>query len=183
MKKLLVVMLVLCVFIPFQDSITAKDKDAPGIALEDTNGQFTMLSSLVANNNLVLSFWSYDCVPCRKEMPELAKLAQEGFFKENKVKLVFVYVEATTEKSKKESMDMNPKDKALEVLNSLNITETCLLDVYGVAFKNYMAASGLKNSTLPLNYLINKNKQIVFSALGYSEKNIENLKKAIKTKL
>ncbi len=182
MKKILLILTIFALLIPIND-IDARSKKAPGIALEDTNGKFTMLSSLVGKSNIVISFWSYDCVPCRKEMPELQKLSKEAFFKGKNVKLVYIYVEATTAKSKKGSESMPPKEKALEVLDNLDIKETCLLDIYGVAFNNYRKASRIKKTTLPLLYLINKKGRIVFQALGYSEKNINNLKKAIKKKL
>jgi thiol-disulfide isomerase/thioredoxin len=156
---------------------------APGIALEDTSGNFTLLSSILSQNNVVLSFWSYDCAPCRVEMPELQQMADTGLFKEKNLKLVFVYVEATTEKSDSESADRAPKEKALEVLQKLNIKAPCLLDIYGVVFNNYREAYKIKKSTMPLLFLVNKKKDIVFSAVGYSEKNLKYLENAVKNNL
>jgi thiol-disulfide isomerase/thioredoxin len=164
-------------------SAGAQTKKAPGIALEDIKGNFTMLSSLLAANNVVISFWSYDCVPCRKEMPELQKMADSEIFKQKKVKVVFVYVEATTEKTKEGTSERPSKEKALEVIQQLNIKETCLMDIFGMAFENYRKAYNINKATLPLLFLVNKDKNIVYSAIGYNDNNLKNLKKAVKNNL
>jgi thiol-disulfide isomerase/thioredoxin len=164
-------------------SAKAQVKKAPGIALEDINGKFTMLSSLLSSNNIVISFWSYDCVPCRKEMPELQQMAGSEIFKQKNIKIVFVYVEATTEKTKEGTVERPPKEKALEVLQLLNIKETCLLDIFGMAFNNYRKANNIEKSAMPLLFLVNKDKDILFSAIGYHENNLKELEKAVKTKL
>ncbi len=183
MKKLFFILTICTILLPAENIDAKKYKKAPGIALEDTKGKFTMLSSLIKQSNIVVSFWSYDCVPCRKEMPELQELANKKYFKKKNVKLIYIYVEATTAKSKKESASRPPKEKALEVLSELNVKETCLLDIYGIAFNNYRKVSGIKKTTLPLLYLINKKGEIVFSALGFSDNNINKLKKAIKKRI
>jgi thiol-disulfide isomerase/thioredoxin len=164
-------------------NVKAQAQKAPGIALEDTNGKFIMLSSLLSANNIVISFWSYDCVPCRKEMPELQQMAGSEIFKQKNVKLVFVYVECTTEKTNEGTAERLPKEKALEVLQLLNINEMCLLDLYGMAFSNYRKANNIQKATMPLLFLVNKEKDIVYSAIGYNENNLKLLEKAIKNNL
>jgi thiol-disulfide isomerase/thioredoxin len=161
----------------------AQVKKAPGIALEDINGKFTMLSSLLAANNIVISFWSYDCVPCRKEMPELQQMANSEIFKQKKVKVVFVYVEATTEKSKVGTAERPAKEKAQEVIQQLDIKETCLMDIFGMAFESYRKAYNIGKATMPLLFLVNKDKNILYSAIGYNENNLKNLEKTIKNNL
>ncbi len=80
LKKISLTFCILCVLV---SSVYAKTETksasgkAPGIALEDFNGQITMLGQLLAKNNIVLSFWSYDCVPCRKMVPVLDELEKE----------------------------------------------------------------------------------------------------------
>jgi len=156
---------------------------SPGIALEDTDGNFTTLSSILAESNAVISFWSYDCVPCRKEMPELQKLAEKDLLKNKNVKIIFVYVEAATEKTDKKTSDRTSIDKAKEVLGALGIKEKCLMDIYGVAYKNYSGAVKLKQSAMPLLFLVKKNREIVFSAVGYSEVSLKKLEDAIINKI
>jgi thiol-disulfide isomerase/thioredoxin len=172
-------------FVPAEIIIEAKPValKAPGIALEDINGNFTMLSTLLSGNNVVLSFWSYDCAPCRKEMPELQQMADSSLFKEKKLKVIFVYVEALTEKSDAESSSRLSKEKAGEVLQKLNIKETCLMDIYGVAFNNYRQANNIAKPTMPLLFLVNKKKDIVFSAIGYDDNSLKHLEKAVKREL
>ena len=182
MKKFLLSATILILFFSI-GNIEAGGHKAPGIALEDIDGQFTMLSSLLAKSNVIISFWSYDCVPCRKEMPELNQLSQSDLFKQKKVKVVFVYVEATTEKSTKDSESKAPKDKAIEVLNQLKVKEMCLLDIYGVAFNNYRKATNVDKATMPLLYLLNQKQEILFKAVGYNEENLKKLEKAIENKL
>jgi thiol-disulfide isomerase/thioredoxin len=182
MKKILFSAAVFVLFFSI-GNIGAGGQKAPGIALEDIDGQFTMLTSLLAKSNVIISFWSYDCVPCRKEMPELNQLAQSDLFKQKNVKVVFVYVEATTEKSSKDSEGKAPKDKAVEVLNLLKVKELCLLDIYGVAFNNYRKATNVDKATMPLIYLLNQKQEIVFKAIGYNEENLKKLEKAIENKL
>jgi thiol-disulfide isomerase/thioredoxin len=171
------------VVLGYNMSAGAQTKKAPGIALEDIKGNFTMLSSLLAANNVVISFWSYDCVPCRKEMPELQKMADSEIFKQKKVKVVFVYVEATTEKTKEGTAERPAKEKALEVIQQLNIKETCLMDIFGMAFENYRKTYNIDKATLPLLFLVNKDKNIIFSAIGYNDNNLKNLEKAVKNNL
>ncbi|MFH0974359.1 MAG: TlpA disulfide reductase family protein [Spirochaetota bacterium] len=185
MKKIFILSLLaflICSFYLITDAKQPLPK-APGIALEDTNGKITMLSSLLTGSNLVISFWSYDCLPCRKEMPELQQMATSQIFKDKKVKLVFIYVESTTEKTKEGTAERPSREKASEVLQKLNIKETCLLDIYGMTFNNYRKVNNIKNATLPLLFLVNKNKDILFSAIGYNESNLKDLEKAIKTNL
>lgn len=182
MKKFLLSATILALFL-FIGNIEAGGQKAPGIALEDIDGQFTMMSSLLTKSNLILSFWSYDCVPCRKEMPELAQLAKGDLFKRKNVKVVFVYVEATTEKSTKSSELKAPKDKAIEMLDLLKIKDLCLLDIYGVAFNNYRKASNVDKATMPLLYLVNQKQEIVFKAIGYNDENLKKLERAIENKL
>jgi thiol-disulfide isomerase/thioredoxin len=184
MKKIFLLIFTL-LFSTFLITSNAKQPSAkaPGIALEDINGNFTMLSSLLNSSNVVISFWSYDCLPCRKEMPELQKMADSQLFKNKKVKVILVYVEATTEKTKEDITDKQPRQKALEVLNKLNIKETCLLDIYGMAFNNYRKANNIKKAAMPLLFLVNKEKNIIFSAIGYNENNLKELEKAVKFNL
>ncbi len=177
------VFLLYVTLVGYKAGAEAQVKKAPGIALEDIKGNFTMLSSLLSANNVVISFWSYDCVPCRKEMPELQKMADSEIFRKKKIKVVFVYVEATTEKTKEGTADRPAKEKALEVIQLLNIKETCLMDIFGMAFENYRKAYNIGKATLPLLFLINKEKNIIFSAIGYNETNLKNLEKAVKNNL
>ena len=183
MKKILLVFTIFMLLVSTDGLDAKKKKKAPGIALEDINGKFTMLSQLLKKSNVFLSFWSYDCVPCRKEMPELNKMAKEGLFKEKNVKLVFVYVEASTAKTKKGGEKRPPKEKALEILNKFDVKEMCLMDIYGVAFNNYRKACKIKKTTLPLNFLIDKNGKIVYKAIGYKKGNLKKFEKAIKKRL
>lgn len=187
MKKIISVLTIILIFCitAIDEKINAKtpEKKAPGIALEDINGKFTMLSSLLSASNLIISFWSYDCLPCRKEMPELQQMAGSKLLKQKNVKIVFVYVEATIEGAKEAISDRPSKEKALEVLQLLNINETCLIDIYGMAFNNYRKANNINKAAMPLLFLVNKNKDILFSAIGYNENNLKDLGKAIKDKL
>jgi hypothetical protein len=104
-------------------------------------------------------------------------------FKQKNIKIVFVYVEATTEKTKEGTVERLPKEKALEVLQLLNIKETCLIDIFGIAFNNYRKANNIEKATMPLLFLVNKEKDIVYSAVGYNENNLKLLEKAIKNNL
>ncbi|MBN2400999.1 MAG: TlpA family protein disulfide reductase [Spirochaetes bacterium] len=183
MKKTIAALTIIFTFsvTAISEKINAKApvKKAPGIALEDTNGKFVMLSSLLSASNLVISFWSYDCPPCRKEMPELQQMAGSGLFKQKNVKIIFVYVEAKTEKTIEAVSERPPREKALEILQMLDIRETCLLDIYGMAYNNYRKAANIKKAAMPLLFLVNKNKDILFSAIGYNEDNLKKLEKAI----
>jgi thiol-disulfide isomerase/thioredoxin len=180
-----VLIIVSIIFLPANLILNAKSAGikAPGIALEDTDGSITMLSSLLSKNNIILSFWSYDCAPCRKEMPELQKMADSGVFSRKNMKLVFVYVEAATEKTNVEKSGGSPKEKAVEVLQKLKIKETCLLDIYGVVFNNYRQANNIIKPTMPLLFIVNRKKDIIFSEIGYNENNLLRLEEAVKNDL
>ena len=52
-------------------------KLVPNIPLETFKGTYTTMNKELSEDNFyILSFWATWCVPCKKEMPSLEKLAQ-----------------------------------------------------------------------------------------------------------
>ena len=176
MKQLFlaITIVVAILFIPIENSIDAKYKRAPGISLENTKGEFIMLSQLLRRSNYIIAFWSTYCIPCKKELPELIEIEKEYGSKKN-VKLLLVSVD-----------EQAKKDKVISALKDWGLNRESLLDVYQVSAKNYKIAKDVKSGggistrvDLPSVFLVNQKKQIVFKAQGYRPENIRKLIKAI----
>jgi cytochrome c biogenesis protein CcmG, thiol:disulfide interchange protein DsbE len=135
---------------------------APSFALFNLNGKLTTLSRLLQDGNLILSFWASYCKPCIREMPQLVEM-EKKYKGTNNVHLVMV------------NIDKEGKDVALPILQNLKVESECLFDVYQVAAKRF-----IPNLKVPAIFLIDKQSNIIFSAVGEKPGNLENLEKAIK---
>ncbi len=81
MKLLRIVIMASFIVLPglFQVSEAAPSMIGKQVDFElaNDNGEFVKLSSLAPKLTLI-NFWRYDCPPCQKELPLLAKIAREG---------------------------------------------------------------------------------------------------------
>ncbi|MCB0824095.1 MAG: TlpA family protein disulfide reductase [Bacteroidales bacterium] len=70
-----------------EDNRLKRGENALGIQLDDLSGRTLSLEKL-KGNVVLLNFWSTGCLPCRKEIPEIAELA--GDFKNQDFKIVTI---------------------------------------------------------------------------------------------
>lgn len=120
----------------------ATGKKAPEIALPNPEGDTVKLSSL-RGNYVLLDFWASWCKPCRVENPNLVKTYKK--FQDENFEIYQV------------SLDKNRSDW-------LNAIEKDNLDWYHVSdleFWNSQAAQTYNVRSIPANFLLNKQGEIV----------------------
>jgi len=161
--KKIIFILICLVAISFTGNSYSKPgvKQAPKFAIFDLQDKLVTMTTLTKSNNLIISFWASYCVPCKREIPQLVEL-EKKYSEQKKVKLVLI------------NIDKEGKDKAKPVLDSLDVTNLCLVDMYQLNAKKY-----IPNLKIPAVFVINKKNEIVFEAIGEGEKNLKNLEKAI----
>jgi len=177
-KLLLIPCLIINLLIPvtsiFAEPAAEKPKPSPefNLTLLGTK-QRVSLKELITQNNtrnvVLLSFFSTTCEPCKKEIPELHKLAEE--YKGKSVKIYLI------------SVDGLQADKVQEYVNEYKITLPVLLDPYGMQTgKNYNVVNN-NIASVPKLYVITKNGYKAKLFDGYKEENLDILKKIINESL
>ncbi len=134
-------------------------QEAPNVPLYDLTGGrhilFSIIDSLPEGGIAILNFTSIYCKPCKKEIPELLAIAGSS----RKIKLLCIYAE-------------NAKLSS-QSAGELGVYDRAYVDPLGAVQQKF----GVKK--YPVTVLINKKKQIVGRYEGYSEKNIEAIKRAV----
>ena len=161
MKKITLALMIIAIFLIYGEKTDAKAKKSPNFALYNMNGRLITLSSLKRQGNFILSFWASYCVPCKKEISQIVEL-EKKYGKKKDFKLVLV------------NINKEGKEKAKPVLEQLRVTNECLLDIYQLTAKKF-----IPKLKIPAVFLITKKGDIAFKSIGESEKNIQDLKKAI----
>ncbi|GAB4171919.1 MAG: hypothetical protein Kow00108_06490 [Calditrichia bacterium] len=143
------------------DEVLLIGKPAPTFVLPDLNNDYIFLryfcgeklkrSFKIKNqqkNIVLLSFFASWCVPCKKEIPHLENISKN--LQDKPVKLFLVNVGES-------------KSKAMEFLDSLNVSLPVLLDTYKKVSDQF------KVSTLPRLVLIDRNGIVRGYKIGYAE--------------
>lgn len=81
------------------DAIDIPETGAPQFSAQDIDGNWHHSSEWIGRQPVVINFWGTWCGPCRREIPDLAKLYQE--FKSQGVELISIAVKDTPEKVEK----------------------------------------------------------------------------------
>ena len=136
-----------------ESSLLPTNAPAPELNAATPDGKTVQLSAL-AGKAVVVSFWASWCLPCRVEMPELAKFVQEWTGdKKHRVELVYLAV--------------NFKDAAGVVRPLLKDTR------YGGALfaldEDGKIAELWKVSAFPTTYVISPKGEILDAQVGYKE--------------
>ncbi len=135
----------------------------PDFRLKDTDGKWFSLKDHIGNEVIYLSFWATWCVPCRREMPHLQKMADD--FKDQGFIVVSVNTDppATTSKIK-------------PYLRRHKITFTTVLDPDNNVLDKY-------NPTreLPYGVLIDRQGNVNEIYAGYRTGDEIRLRKAVET--
>jgi len=143
----------------------AAGKKAPGFALMNNNGKFVYKSRL--NGNLIVSFWSSYCKPCKKEMPYLVEF-EKKYGGSNNVKLILINTDINDSKG-------SAKEKAADTLEDIGVSHDYLMDPYHMALKKYNP-----KKSVPATFLIDRNGRIVYESIGFHENTLMKLEYFIK---
>ena len=140
-----------------KEGIKVGDK-VPDFNLTDINGNPIELEAL-KGKVVVLNFWFINCPPCRKEIPDLNKLADE--FKDQEV--VFIAVSDDDGKRLKTFFKKYP-------FNYTQISSKFLAKEYGIR-------------SFPTNIVLNKNLEVVLHKIGGRDDIYNLLKEEIQKQL
>jgi len=155
-KKIFIISFILSsISISSSFSHPLQNKKAPYIALQDGDGKLHQLDEKIKEANLViLTFFSKDCVECKKEVPVFNRINKA--YKEKKVLILWILVGENEKKTKK-------------LKEEWGIEFTVLADKFGEAAMDY--ATG---THFPQTFFIDKNGIIREHKFGgFTEKELE----------
>ncbi len=143
------------------------EKTLPAVVLSDMDGKKVNVADLSKDGKItVLSFWATWCVPCKKELSNLAELYEEWQKKYN-VQIVAISID-----------DSRSTTKVKPYISGQGWDYQVLLDV------NQDLKRDLAIQNVPFTVLVNSNGKIVYTHSGYVdgdeyvlEEEIQKLKK------
>jgi cytochrome c biogenesis protein CcmG/thiol:disulfide interchange protein DsbE len=145
MKKLALLLLLLIVFAFTEEGTMAK---APSFTLEDVDGNAINLDSLLTKGPVLMSFWALWCKMCIKELDALKPYADE--FDSLNITLLAISQDKTRSVPKVKPFATSHKWAYQVVLDPENV----MRELYNV-------------QAMPTFFIIDQNKQIVFTHQGY----------------
>lgn len=122
--------------------------DAPDFTLEDVDGNTVCLDSLLADGPVFMSFWALWCKMCIKELDALKPYYAE--FDSMGINLLAISVDKARSVPNVKPFAKSHKWKYVIVMDP----EDILRDLYNV-------------QAMPSSFVINQDKQIVFTHMGY----------------
>ncbi|MFQ5901842.1 MAG: peroxiredoxin family protein [Thermodesulfobacteriota bacterium] len=147
----IVILLLLSLFVVVSPSWAAWLNDnAPDFTLPDLNAQSVSLSDM-RGNVVYVNFWATWCPPCKKELPQLNKLAEK--YADAKFIILAVNID------RKRSIVDKFLTKYLPFSNKMRI----LLDPKSKAVASYAARA------MPTSFIIDKEGTIRYVHLGFRE--------------
>lgn len=144
-------------------SMNAGEK-SPSIIMKASNGDVFNPAKAGKSKLLVLSFFSSDCVPCLKEIPELQKIQDESGD-------VAIYLVADTGTDGKKAEDFL---KLAGKQSGIKINLPIVYDIYSDMKQSF----GVKS--FPALFLVDRSGVIAIRFDGYIPENIAKLKQRIK---
>lgn len=128
------------------------EKTLPTITLLDMNGKKVNIADYGKSGKMtVLSFWATWCIPCKKELANLAEL-QEEWAKKYNVQIVAVSID-----------DSRNTTKVKPYVDGQRWDYEVLLDV------NQELKRNLNIPSVPFTILVNADGKIVYTHSGYTE--------------
>lgn len=126
------------------------EKTVPSVTLSDMNGKQVDVASFTKQGKItVLSFWATWCVPCKKELTNIADLYEEWQKKYN-MQIVAVSID-----------DSRSATKVKPTVEGQRWDYTVLLDV------NQDLKRQLNIQSVPFTLLVDANGKIVYTHSGY----------------
>lgn len=161
MKRLGVICLAVC-FLAVSMYVFAVNtgEEIPNFPLYKTTGERIVFedirSALASDEILIINFTSVHCVPCKKEIPELADLAKTM----PKVKVIFIYAErGAAVKAHAASFGIADRAYCDDPLNTI-------FSKFGV-------------KATPMTMIVSANGVVLEQYNGYAEKNLASMKNII----
>ncbi|CAG1066018.1 glutathione peroxidase [uncultured bacterium] len=164
MKKMFAVVLFAAVIFPALASAGLVSKKAPEFTLNGLDGKAVSLGEF-KGRVVFLDFWASWCPPCKKEMPEINRLA--GKFKEADMAVVAVSVDKKKEHAGSFMLTIPGVSKRITVLH----------DPESSVVSQYMAQA------MPTSYIIDRSGVIRFVHFGYRENDPDEWVKEIESLL
>ncbi len=137
---------------------------APAIIMRASNGDSFILSKQGKVKPVLISFFSDNCLPCLKEIPELQKIKNSS----DRTDVYLVADTATDEKRAAEFLEKTGKQSGMK------ITLPVVYDSYG----DMKGAFGVKS--YPVLFLVDRKGVVVLRFDGYKPENIEKLNRLLK---
>jgi thiol-disulfide isomerase/thioredoxin len=119
-------------------------KSAPPFSIPFGNDQVSLRGELSGGTPLVISFWRFDCEPCKKELPALQKIANEMGAS---ARFLLIHLGEDTGRMK-------------PMLSRLGVSLRSAVDVFGSQGEKYCANS------LPSLYIISAKGVVLREAHG-----------------
>ncbi len=145
MNKLALILLIPLIF-AFADE--GEVIEAPDFTLEDVDGNTVCLDSLLADGPVFMSFWALWCKMCIKELDALKPYYAE--FDSMGINLLAISVDKARSVPNVKPFAKSHKWEYIIVMDP----EDILRDLYNV-------------QAMPSSFIINQDKQIVFTHMGY----------------
>lgn len=145
MNKLALILLIPLIF-AFADE--EEVMDAPDFTLEDVDGNTVCLDSLLADGPVFMSFWALWCKMCIKELDALKPYYAE--FDSMGINLLAISVDKARSVPNVKPFAKSHKWNYVIVMDP----EDILRDLYNV-------------QAMPSSFIINQDKQIVYTHMGY----------------
>lgn len=165
LPKLIALLFVLAAVIlsPGLDSLHSQNKKAADFVVYSVDGKRTVfyeiLQTLPKDGVLLLNFTSIHCKPCRKEIPQLLRIASNL---PARVRLVIVYAEGARQ--------VRP------LATELGIVDKTCVDPFGNAQKLYEV------KMIPVTFIVVKDRTVVGRFDGYTDEHIKNIERIVLTK-
>lgn len=115
---------------------------------------YKIIDSMPDDGIIIVNFTSVNCLPCKKEIPELKKITGSG---NGRLKLMCIYAESA--------------DLAGRSAESLGATADSYVDPFGNIQKMYNIAK------YPVTIIVDKKHRILGRFDGYTSDNIKKIKK------
>ena len=166
-KKMGIYVMVFCLGVLPGYSLDAQEswvgKRAPAIIAADLDGDVfnlvQVLKSMKDEEKILIEFWTLECKICKNS---------QMFIRENlKNRTIQPWLILLPDKTYSESKD--PEKEIARNLRSRKISFRCLVDKFSSAGKEYGVVDDNMGSQVPQVFIINKQREIVYHALGFSE--------------
>lgn len=152
MKKIILSTLLFIFAATIIANAQSKGQQLPSIEIKDLSGNNVDISKYSKNNKMtVISFWATWCVPCKKELNNMAELYEE-WVEEYDVELVAISID-----------DSRNTSKVKAYVDGQGWDFEVLLDA------NSDLKRALNFQTVPFTLLIDKSGSIVYRHTGYVE--------------
>lgn len=152
MKKIILSTFVFLFAFALVSNAQTKGQKLPGIEIKDLSGNSVDISKYSENKKItVISFWATWCVPCKKELNNIAELYEE-WTEEYDVELVAISID-----------DSRNMAKVKTYINGQGWEFEVLLDA------NSDLKRALNFQTVPYTLLVDQDGNIVYRHTGYVE--------------